>query len=79
MRAITAAPLNFWDGIGGGPVAGRSSASPIVPTRGDNNRLGHTRPVGLNPFRVQRRRPSDYVLVGVALAVTLVLVLWALF
>jgi hypothetical protein len=35
--------------------------------------------VGLNPFRQQRRRTSDYVLVGVAMAVIVVLVLWALF
>jgi len=34
--------------------------------------------VGLNPFRVQRRRPSDFVLVAVALAVTAALVVWAL-
>ena len=34
--------------------------------------------MGLNPFRQQRRRPSDYVLVAVALAATLGLVLWAL-
>jgi len=40
-------------------------------------RLIHNRWVGLNPFRVQKRRPSDYVLVIVALAVTLALVLWA--
>ena len=33
--------------------------------------------MGLNPFRQQRRRTSDYVLVAVTLAVTLVLVLWA--
>jgi hypothetical protein len=34
--------------------------------------------MGFNPFRQHRRRGSDYVLVGVALAVILVLVLWAL-
>jgi len=34
--------------------------------------------MGLNPFRVQRRRPSDYVLVAAALAVTIALVVWAL-
>ena len=34
--------------------------------------------VGFNPFRPQRRRRSDYVLVAAALAVTLALVLWAL-
>ena len=34
--------------------------------------------VGLNPFRQQKRRSSDYVLVAAAFAVTLALVLWAL-
>ena len=34
--------------------------------------------MGLNPFRVHRRRSSDYVLVAAALAVTMALVLWAL-
>ena len=34
--------------------------------------------MGYNPFRQQRRRTSDYVLVGVAMAVILVLLLWAL-
>jgi hypothetical protein len=33
--------------------------------------------VGLNPFRVQRRRRSDYVLVGATMLVILALVLWA--
>jgi hypothetical protein len=33
--------------------------------------------VGLNPYRKTRRRPSDIVLVVVALAVALALVLWA--
>jgi hypothetical protein len=33
--------------------------------------------VGLNPFRAQQRRPSDYLLVGVTLLVILGLVLWA--
>jgi len=34
--------------------------------------------VGLNPFRQQRRRPTDYVMVAAAFAVTAVLLLWAL-
>jgi hypothetical protein len=34
--------------------------------------------VGFNPFRQQRRRASDYVLVAVAFAVIAGLVLWAL-
>jgi hypothetical protein len=34
--------------------------------------------MGLNPYRPQRRRPSDYLFVAVGLAVVLALVLWAL-
>jgi hypothetical protein len=34
--------------------------------------------VGFNPFRQQKRRSSDYVLVAAAVAITLALVLWAL-
>jgi hypothetical protein len=33
--------------------------------------------MGLNPFRVQRRRSSDYVLVAATLVVIAALVLWA--
>jgi hypothetical protein len=33
--------------------------------------------VGFNPFRQQRRRTGDYVLVGVAFVVIALLVLWA--
>jgi hypothetical protein len=36
------------------------------------------RGVGFNPFRQQRRRASDYVLVAVAFAVIAGLLLWAL-
>ena len=39
---------------------------------------GQNRGVGFNPFRQQKRRSSDYVLVAAAVAVTLLLVLWAL-
>jgi hypothetical protein len=35
--------------------------------------------VGLNPFRQQKRRPSDYVLVAAAFIVVALLVLWAAF
>jgi len=35
--------------------------------------------VGLNPFRSQVRRTTDYVVVAVALIVIAALVLWALF
>jgi hypothetical protein len=34
--------------------------------------------MGLNPFRPQQRRSSDYVLVVVAMLVIIGLVLWAL-
>jgi len=34
--------------------------------------------MGLNPFRVQRRRTSDYVLVAATLVVIVALVAWAL-
>jgi hypothetical protein len=57
----------------GGPGAGYASGSPS----GNPYTIRHTRRVGLNPFRAHRRRPSDYVLVGVTLAITLALVLWA--
>jgi hypothetical protein len=33
--------------------------------------------MGFNPYRKQRRRPGDYVLVAVALLATLALVVWA--
>ena len=33
--------------------------------------------MGLNPFRQQKRRTSDYVLVAAAFAVVALLVLWA--
>ena len=34
--------------------------------------------MGFNPFRQQKRRTSDYVLVAAAFAVVAVLLLWAL-
>ena len=37
-----------------------------------------TWPMGMNPYRPHRRRPSDYVLVAAALLVVLGLVTWAL-
>ena len=33
--------------------------------------------VGLNPFRAQQKRTSDYMLVGATLIVILALVVWA--
>jgi hypothetical protein len=35
--------------------------------------------MGFNPFRQQRRRTGDYVLVAVAFVVIALLVLWAFF
>lgn len=34
--------------------------------------------MGFNPFRQQRRRPSDYVMVVAALALTAALLAWGL-
>jgi hypothetical protein len=39
---------------------------------------GHNGPVGFNPYRQQKRRASDYLVVVAAFAVVAVLVLWAL-
>jgi len=33
--------------------------------------------VGLNPFRQQRRRPTDYLFVAAAFVVVAVLLVWA--
>ena len=60
-------PLEALEGAYDGGVT-----SPRRP--GDENGV-----VGFNPFRAQRRRSSDYVLVAAALAVTFALVLWAAF
>jgi hypothetical protein len=35
--------------------------------------------VGLNPFRQQRRRPADYLMVAGAVLACVLLVAWALF
>ena len=35
--------------------------------------------VGFNPFRQQRRSSADYLMVGVAMLVIVLLVAWALF
>jgi hypothetical protein len=35
--------------------------------------------MGFNPYRPQRRRVSDYVLVASAVVVVIALLLWALF
>jgi hypothetical protein len=39
--------------------------------------LGQNPPVGFNPFRQQRRRSGDYVMVAAAFLVVTVLLLWA--
>jgi hypothetical protein len=33
--------------------------------------------VGFNPFRQQRRRPSDYVMVAAAFVIVAILLVWA--
>jgi hypothetical protein len=45
--------------------------SGVTPERGD------TGPVGLNPFRQQRRSSADYLMVAAALLVCAALVVWA--
>ncbi len=42
-----------------------------------NQTLGQNPPVGFNPFRQQRKRSSDYVMVAAAFLVVTVLLLWA--
>lgn len=39
--------------------------------------MGQNPAVGLNPFRQQRRRPTDYVFVAAAFVVVAVLLIWA--
>ena len=39
--------------------------------------MGQNPPVGFNPFRQQRRRSTDYVMVGAAFLVVAVLLVWA--
>jgi hypothetical protein len=54
---------------------------PIPALRRDGAQLsrgGTMVGMGLNPFRVQRRRTSDYVLVAATLVVIVALVAWAL-
>lgn len=41
-------------------------------------RTGNNGPMGFNPFRQQRRRPSDYVMVGAAFVIVVLLLGWAL-
>ena len=41
--------------------------------------VGQNPRVGFNPFRQQRRRSTDYVMVAAAFVVVAVLVIWAAF
>jgi hypothetical protein len=41
--------------------------------------LGQNPPVGFNPFRQQRRRSTDYVMVAAAFAVVAILLIWAVY
>jgi len=56
-------------------MGGSGGADRCGATRGIQAKNGG---VGFNPFRQQKRRSSDYVLVAAAVAITLLLVLWAL-
>jgi hypothetical protein len=70
---FTAPPLTVW-----GPrrraVAPAARASDWEHTEG----LGQNPPVGFNPFRQQRRRSTDYVMVAAAFVVVAVLLIWAM-
>ena len=57
-----------------GRSAGRSSEQ-LESTQA----LGQNPPVGFNPFRQQRRRSTDYVMVAAAFAVVAVLLIWAVY
>ena len=46
-------------------------------TKSDGVVRPHNGGVGFNPYRPQRRRRSDYLLVGSALLITVALVAWA--
>ena len=48
---------------------------PVTLSPADGARIA---PMGLNPYRARRRRPTDAILVAAALVVTLLLVVWAL-
>lgn len=52
-----------------------------APTGGDG--LGtattHTGLMGMNPYRKQRRRPTDYVFVGAAVILAVALIAWGFF
>ena len=41
--------------------------------------MGQNPHVGFNPFRQQRRRSTDYVMVAAAFAVVAVLLIWAVY
>ena len=60
------------------------AATPRTVRRGCDSEAATRRParlraVGFNPYRQQKRRPSDYVMVAAAVVVVVVLLAWALF
>jgi hypothetical protein len=59
----------------GGPQRRPLEASNLEHTKG----VGQNPPVGFNPFRQQRRRSTDYVMVAAAFAVVAVLLIWAVY
>jgi hypothetical protein len=71
--AITGLPLTAVPTVRAVTPAAR--ASDLEPTGG----LGQNPAVGFNPFRQQRRRSTDYVMVAAAFAVVAVLLVWAAF
>jgi len=55
----------------------RASHGGTLPSAGTGGSGRDNGDVGFNPFRVQRRRASDYVIVAAAAVVILALVIWA--
>jgi hypothetical protein len=61
------------------PAQGDGDDAAVAPVEVDRLHGGdHTEVVGLNPYRPQRRRTSDYVFVAAAVVVTIALLAWAL-
>ena len=58
----------------------RFAVGPVGRHRLDQGRRSwvRMRPMGFNPYRQHRRRPSDYVFVGAAFVVVCLLLLWAM-
>ena len=72
--AINGTPLT-WNNEEEGRSAGRSSEQIGALPRPCDRIPG----VGFNPFRQQRRRSTDYVMVAAAFAVVAVLLIWAVY